>query len=63
MLVALVVGTMVLFFKKTKKVEQLSGEEKKKLEAIQEHINGSIIKQHKLLKKKLTEDVLEDNLT
>eukprot|EP00287_Rhodomonas_sp_CCMP768_P013518 CAMPEP_0196722358 /NCGR_PEP_ID=MMETSP1091-20130531/4732_1 /TAXON_ID=302021 /ORGANISM="Rhodomonas sp., Strain CCMP768" /LENGTH=474 /DNA_ID=CAMNT_0042064037 /DNA_START=59 /DNA_END=1483 /DNA_ORIENTATION=- len=62
LLVALMVGTAVLWFKKTKQVEQLSGEEKKKLEAIQTHINGTIIKQHKQLKKKLTEDVLEDKL-
>eukprot|EP00286_Rhodomonas_abbreviata_P016766 CAMPEP_0181316128 /NCGR_PEP_ID=MMETSP1101-20121128/15731_1 /TAXON_ID=46948 /ORGANISM="Rhodomonas abbreviata, Strain Caron Lab Isolate" /LENGTH=472 /DNA_ID=CAMNT_0023423357 /DNA_START=82 /DNA_END=1500 /DNA_ORIENTATION=+ len=61
-LVALLVATVVLWVKKTKRVEQLSGEEKKKLEDIQKHINGTIIKQHKALKKKLTEDVLEDKL-
>jgi predicted transglutaminase-like cysteine proteinase len=61
LLIALV-WLMYLWVTKTKRTEQLSPDEMKRLKEIQADINTRVIKEHKLLKKKLTEDALDDQL-
>ena len=57
-----VVVCLVLWVTKTKNVEQLSGDEMKRLRAIKESIREDVSKKHKDLKKRLKEDALEDHL-
>lgn len=57
-----VVVCFVLWVTKTKNVEQLSGDEMKRLRAIKESIREDVSKKHKDLKKRLKEDALEDHL-
>eukprot|EP00285_Hemiselmis_virescens_P016462 CAMPEP_0173392700 /NCGR_PEP_ID=MMETSP1356-20130122/20793_1 /TAXON_ID=77927 ORGANISM="Hemiselmis virescens, Strain PCC157" /NCGR_SAMPLE_ID=MMETSP1356 /ASSEMBLY_ACC=CAM_ASM_000847 /LENGTH=478 /DNA_ID=CAMNT_0014350571 /DNA_START=41 /DNA_END=1477 /DNA_ORIENTATION=+ len=61
-LVSALVWLMYLWITKTKPTEQLSAEEMKKLKEIQAHIHDGIVKKHKALKKRLTEDALDDQL-
>mmetsp|Transcript_21142 Transcript_21142/g.53166 ORF Transcript_21142/g.53166 Transcript_21142/m.53166 type:complete len:294 (-) Transcript_21142:54-935(-) len=57
------VWLMYLWVTKTKPTDQLSAEDVKKLREIQAHINETIIRKHKALKKRLTEDALDDQLS
>jgi hypothetical protein len=61
-LALLFVWMVVMYFQKTKNGEQLSAQEMKRLMDIQADINGNIAKKHKDLKKRLTEDALDDHL-
>lgn len=57
------VWLMYMWVTKTKRTEQLSADEMKKLKEIQLDINTRVIKEHKMLKKQLTEDALDDQLS
>mmetsp|Transcript_24453 Transcript_24453/g.38459 ORF Transcript_24453/g.38459 Transcript_24453/m.38459 type:complete len:466 (+) Transcript_24453:35-1432(+) len=64
--VGLVLALVLVFYfwmTKTKQVEQLSSDEMKRLKEIQADINNNIAKKHKNLKKRLTEDALDDALS
>ncbi|EKX44238.1 hypothetical protein GUITHDRAFT_109697 [Guillardia theta CCMP2712] len=62
LLIVGVVCTALLWLKKTKVVEQLSSDEMRRLKEIQDDIHNNIEKRHKELKKRLTDDALEDHL-